>query len=92
MTVHSETPVVVYVGNDVTTDFSFSWSCGDPSENYVSMDGILLTEGVEYELEDFTLAYGGTMVFYEAPASGIEVKVYRDTPITQELNYDQGES
>jgi hypothetical protein len=89
MTVNFETPRIAYVGNGTTTSFSFEWSSGDPNENYVTLNEVLLTEGIEYELEDYTEQNGGRMVFYVAPASGDDVVVYRQTPITQQLNYWQ---
>jgi len=91
MTVNAEFPYIQYLGNSVTTDFPFSWSSGDPSEIYVKLDGVLLTEGVEYELTDYTLEFGGTQVFNTAPTTGQVVYVYRDTPVTQQLDYVDGE-
>ena len=91
MTVNSEFPYIQFLGNGVSVDFPFSWSSGDPSEIYVQLDNVLLTEGVEYELTDYTLEYGGTQVFNIAPAVGQVVYVYRDTPVTQQLDYVDGE-
>ena len=87
MTVNLEIPKIAYTGNGTTTDYTFKWSCGDPNENYVKLNGVLLTEGIQYELEDFTLEFGGTMVFNTAPVVGDDVFVYRMTPITQQVDY-----
>lgn len=87
MTVHFEVPIIRYIANGVTTDFAFNWSSGNPEDNYVTQDGTLLTEGVLYELEEYNGLYGGIMRFNDPPASGTEIVVYRETPITQEVDY-----
>ncbi|GAG26131.1 unnamed protein product, partial [marine sediment metagenome] len=85
MTQNLEVPKISYTGNGTTVNYTFDWKCGDPNENYVNLNGVLLKEGVEYELEDFTTENGGTMVFYEPPAVGDAVFIYRKTPITQQV-------
>ena len=50
---------------------------------------MLLTEGIEYELVDYNPDHGGTMVFYVAPTG--TVLIYRQTPITQQIDYVEGE-
>jgi hypothetical protein len=87
MTVHYEIPVVRYLGNGVTTDFTFTWSSADPTENYVTLDDVLLLEGDLYELEEYEPLHGGVMRFNDPPAVGAEILVYRQTPITQEVDY-----
>ena len=54
MTQNLEVPKISYTGNGTTVNYTFDWKCGDPNENYVNLNGVLLKEGVEYELEDFT--------------------------------------
>lgn len=87
MTVNFEIPIIKYQGNGSTTDFSFSWSSGDPNEIYVKLDDTLLSEGIQYELEDYTGDYGGKIVFYSAPTTDEIVTIYRETPITQQVDY-----
>lgn len=87
MTVNFEIPIIRYQGNGNTTDFTFSWSSGDPNEIYAKLDDAMLTEGIEYELENYTGDYGGTIVFNTAPATGEIVTIYRETPITQQVDY-----
>ena len=91
MTVNVEIPFVKYIGNGITSDYTFRWSCDDANENYVKQDGVLLKEGVEYELEDFTLEYGGAIVFNLIPPVNSEVLLYRQTPITQQVDYVEAE-
>ena len=92
MTVHLEVPVIRYIGNGITTDYTFEWSCADANENYVKLNTVLLKEGVEYELEDFTTENGGAIVFNEAPAVDDDILIYRQTPITQEVDYVEFEA
>jgi hypothetical protein len=92
MTVNFEIPIIKYQGNGNTTDFTFAWSSGDPNEIYVKLDDTLLTEGIEYELEDYTADYGGTIVFNDAPTSSEIITIYRETPITQQVDYVDFES
>ena len=92
MTVNVEHPRIEYVGTGINTEFAFLWSSGDPNENYVTVNDILQTEGIEYELEDYTGEFGGRMVFYVPPAAGADVVVYRKTPITQQVDYVEGDA
>jgi hypothetical protein len=71
----------------VTRDYTFQWSSGDPNEIYVTLNGVLLVEGVLYELEEYTAAYGGVIRFNVAPLTGSVIVIYRQTPITQQVDY-----
>lgn len=89
MTVHYEIPLVEYIGNGVTQDFAFNWSFAEKSEIKVKVNGILLAEGVGYDIVDIDLDNGGTVRMraefpYEA---GDSIRIYRQTPITQEVDY-----
>jgi hypothetical protein len=92
MTVNREIPVIKYVGNAVTTNFPFSWSSDYANEIYVEQDGVLLKEGVEYELEEYTEAFGGEIVFIEAPIVDSAILIYRKTPITQQVDYVEADA
>ena len=91
MTVNFEVPVVEYTGNASSTVFTFDWSSGDANDIYVQIDGVLATEGVEYELENYDGATGGEIVFEVAPVTGTLIRIYRQTPITQQVDYEEGE-
>jgi hypothetical protein len=91
MTQNLEFPKISYTGNGTTVDYTFDWKCGNADENYVNLNGVLLREGVEYELEDFTTEFGGTMRFNTAPAIDDIVFIFRRTPITQQIDYVDGE-
>ena len=89
MTVNFEVPRIAYDGNGTTFSFSFLWSSSSVTEIYVTLNEELLTEGIEYELEDYTEYYGGTIVFNTVPVIGDKIVIYRKTPITQQLNYSK---
>ena len=90
MTVQFEVPYIGYTANGRTTVFTFQWSACDVGDNYVDIDGVRATEGVEYELENYDEANGGDIVFSEPPVSGTSIVIFRKTPITQEINYEEG--
>lgn len=90
MTVRFEVPYVEYVGNGIAVDFPFDWSSGDANDNYVLFNGELQIEGVLYELEEYTPEFGGVMRFKEPPTEDDRIIVYRDTPVTQEVDYEEG--
>ena len=91
MTVNSENPYVNYTGNGQTIDYSFKWSSGDPTEIYVELNQVALKVGVEYELSEYDEAHGGIITFNTVPANGDAVYIYRDTPVTQQLDLVEGE-
>lgn len=90
MTVNAEIPRVQYVGNGVSVKFAYSWSAGDDTDIYVILNDVLLSEGVEYELEDFTNEYGGNIVFPTPPDVDDRITIFRDTPVTQQVEYEEG--
>lgn len=90
MTVRHEIPYIEYVGNGEATDFPFSWSSGDPGDNYVLFNTELQIEGILYELEEYTAEHGGIMRFNEPPTTEDRIVVFRDTPVTQEVDYEEG--
>lgn len=44
-----------------------------------------------YELEEYQPDYGGLIVFTTAPVSGDTIFIFRKTPITQQLDYVDGQ-
>lgn len=90
MTVNFEVPYLKYVANGVSTVFTYDWSSGDPDDIYVQIDGVLAREGIEYELENWKEYEGGDIVFSAPPAAGTVIFIYRDTPVTQQVAYEEG--
>jgi hypothetical protein len=91
VTVNSEYPYVNYTGNGRTIDYSFKWSSGDPTEIYVELNQVALKVGVEYELSEYDAAHGGIITFNTVPAVNDAIYIYRDTPVTQQLDLVEGE-
>ena len=91
MTVNFEVPRIEYLGNGTTFSYSFLWSSAVTNEIYVELNGTQLTEGIEYELEDYTPEYGGNIVFAAVPVAGAEIVIFRFTPRTQQVRYEEGE-
>ena len=88
MTVNFEVPRIEYLGNGITFSYSFLWSSAVTNEIYVELNDLPLTEGIEYELEDYTPEYGGNIVFATVPVAGANIFIYRFTPRTQQIRYD----
>lgn len=93
MTVPVEIPFIRYTGNDVTRSFPFNWSSVEAIDIYVEIDGNLALEGVGYELEDYKTGSddsddgGGNIVFTVPPVTGTDILIFRETPITQQVDY-----
>lgn len=87
MTVNSETPFNSYTGNNTTVAFAFTWSSDDDNEVFVSLDGVLLTDNIEYTIEDYDPANGGSVVFATTPTDLETVLIDRRTPVTQQVDY-----
>ena len=92
MTVNAEVPYLTYTANGVTTVFPFQWSSGDANDNYVMIDGVLATEGIEYELEEWQELEGGNIVFSAPPVQGTSILLFRRTPVTQQVAYEEGKA
>lgn len=89
MTVQYEIPIIRYAADGVNRDFDFAWSSSEESDNRIKVAGRVLNRG-EYRIEDFDPEVGGRFVLVEAPTLG-PIEVYRETPVTQELDYVQDE-
>lgn len=64
---------VYYEGDGVTTDRNISWSYLDEGHNYVTVDGVDTS---------FTYLTATSIRISPAPASGTEIRIYRETPKT----------
>jgi len=87
MTVQIETPYIKYSGNGVTTVFAFAFASLDSGDIYVRLNDEDITEGIEYELENYDRLTGGDIVFPEPLDSTDEVHIFRSTPVNQETDY-----
>lgn len=87
MTVQYEIPYVSYDGNDVTTDFAFTWSSGDISEIYARKNGVDLERDVDFSITGYSEENGGVVHFSAALITGDVLEIWRSTPITQEVDF-----
>lgn len=92
MTVSSQTSKVSYAGNGSTVTFSVPFyflAAGDLKVIYRAANG---TETVKVLTTDYTVSgagnqAGGSITTTSAPAAGITVVIARNTPYTQEVDY-----
>lgn len=90
MTVQLEKPAIRFVANGEEQFFDFEWSSLDPNEVEVRRnDEVLGSE--QYEVVNYDPANGGRIYFYAPPDRGAIIALYRKTPITQEVDYVEGE-
>jgi len=84
MTISSVTNRVSYLGNGVTTSFSFPYSVLLAGDLKVYQNGVLKTLTTHYTLSGTAPYTGGTNVqFVVAPPADDEIVILRDPPITQ---------
>lgn len=92
MTVPSETSQVLYTGNGATTNFGtvFRFRLNSHVKVYTKTGAaaeVLQAEGVHYSLAGAESDSGGTVVFGVAPANGVQVRILRDMPFVQEVDF-----
>ena len=92
MTVRYEVPIVRY--SPTGLDYTFSWSSLDKNEIRVVIrnrdTGVStepLRQGAVYDVVDYDPATGGVVRFQAVPDG--DVIIYRDTPVTQEVDYSE---
>lgn len=93
MTITSTTSAVTYTANGATTAFSVTYHFDANSELVVTTrDGNTITTKTITTHYTVTGAGtgGGTVTFLTAPQSGLEVRIERQTPITQTLSLASG--
>jgi len=92
MAVTEQTPLNSYTANGVTTVFAFSFLVLQAADLVVLVDGAQKTLGVDYTVAGVGIGAGGTVNFLAAPASPLNVTVYRDSAIKRQTDYqDNGD-
>jgi hypothetical protein len=89
MTVNYQVPYNAFTGNGSLTTFAYTFEALEDSDVKVLLDGVLQIEDSHYTYENVT-ENGGEIEFITAPAADASVVVYRDTPITQQVDYVDG--
>lgn len=88
MTVSQAVPIIDYVGNGVATAFAFDFRIFQALDLVVTVDDV--------EVTDYTVAitpqpaFGGTVTFTTAPASGAAIRIRRNIPFQRSIDYQQG--
>lgn len=93
MTVPNQVPVVEYTASGGNLRFEFTWIMRDDDDIRVRVNNVDQVFGVNFYLDDYEVETGGAVVFYEdsAPVVGATVTLFRRTPVTQEVDYEEGE-
>ncbi len=73
-----EIPVHQYVGDGVTTNFSYNFTIESIGEILIKIDDVVASN-VTYVVDEATTS----VVFYDAPSMGSKVEVMRSTPLSQ---------
>lgn len=89
---------ISYSGNGVTTAFAFPYKFLTDADlvviERVTATGVetVKTLTTHYTVVGETLDAGGTVTMLTAPASGVQLIIYRDVAATQELDYRENDS
>jgi lysophospholipase L1-like esterase len=86
MTVEVQTPYNEHTGNGVTTTFGYTFLLLDADDLKVYVNGALVASA-DYTVSGVGVDAGGSVVFDTAPASGAEVLLSRELPLTRETDY-----
>lgn len=90
MPVEAQTVEYVYLGDGVSTIFSFPSKFLSPADVVVGINGEEQTSG--YSVNGAENESGGTVVFTSAPASGSRVALLRRPPVSQLLDFVNGQT
>lgn len=91
MTVANANCEISYTGNGVTTQFDFPYPVQATSDLVVSLDGALLTLGVDYTAVLLSSgASGARLTLTAAPASGKTLFMVRDIAVSQSTDFVAG--
>lgn len=86
MTVSSQTNKIIYIGNGVAKEFAIPFSFLEKEHLKVRQK----KNDIQTERTDWTVK-NGNLVFAIAPASGAEIAIVREVPLTQETDYRDNE-
>ncbi|WP_019652270.1 glycosyl hydrolase family 28-related protein [Variovorax atrisoli] len=87
MTVPVQTPVSNHIGNGITTSFAYGFKLLDEVDINVSVDGVVLSLGVDYTVTGVDVEAGGTVVFAVAPAALSAVALVRRVALNRLTDY-----
>lgn len=86
MTVQTDTRRNDYVGNGSTTEFSYEFLVYDISHLVVKVNQVAISSS-QYTVSGLGEPNGGAVIFNTAPADQSEIRLERDVPYTQLVDY-----
>lgn len=95
MTVSNQTNKISYIGNGVTKEFAIPFCFLEKEHITVyQMKGDIESTAVadvDYSVSGIGEVDGGTLIFLDAPATGTQIVIVRNVPMTQEVDYRENE-
>lgn len=92
MTVSTQTPVISYTANGVTTVFAYNFRILAAADLKVTVDGTVKTLNVDYTVSGVNDDGGGNVTFTTAPASANQVVLKRNMELRRGTDYqDNGD-
>jgi len=83
----NQNSTITYLGDDVTTQFIINFVFFNPDQIAVAVDNVLLEQ-----ITDYTIGSDPDVInFVVPPALDAEIEIFRDTLITQDVDYVQGQ-
>ncbi|AZS06567.1 tailspike protein [Alteromonas phage ZP6] len=86
MTIQNTSVESNHVGNGSTTVFAYGFKAYDEAHIKVEIDGVVQSTS-SYSASGIGNDSGGSVTLNAAPASGAEIRIYRDTPRVQQTDY-----
>lgn len=90
MSVTAQTPNKSHTANGVTTVFAFNFYAGAATDLVVQFDGVTKVLNVDYTVSGTGSDSGGSITTTTAPANGVTVTIYRDTPLERVDDFQTG--
>ena len=87
MTINAQIPINRHIASGSNTDFPFTFYIRANDNLVVNLNSVKQTEGADYNLINVTPA-GGTVRFLAPPFLNSAIVIYRETPVSQETDYD----
>jgi len=91
MTIDVQTPTVEYTGDGFQTLFTYTFTVDLGSELVVKVDDTEQVEFSDYIIQNVTPA-GGEVLFTVPPADQTKIRIFRRTPLEQQVDYEPFEA
>lgn len=84
MTIQTTTNKIIYVGNGITTSFSYNFAIQSNTWLNIYIDGVLQVLTTNYSVTGVNASSGGNVIFVTAPSASSSVIISRtNIPVTQ---------